>query len=362
MNIDDLDPKQYKVVDSKPLNIDDLDPNSYQVQEPGVYDKYVKPVVDTGLGLMNKLSSYTDAPMRAAVAEEEKNGLAGKPLTAFYNQMGQPTSTAPTSKQVYGDPMGLSNNWTVRWPYSDFNPTVNEVGSEATNMVMNPLNLIGGGEAKALNTEERASGQGFTAAEKAAQAPGLVGAAAEKVVAPVRAAASSAGEATSGINKNLINTYSKDTPQVNDLINKYRGDFATHQGDMKNGWNSTIQKTKDKLNKQITSGLEDSSKYNNVDVTDVANALEIEKGKLNPVTQPDAVAQIDKHIDMVKKLSDVVTDEPATIEVPWEKTPLTPETPIYRGKHPDNGKGDWSTNDPNKIELTISYDYGILNF
>ena len=33
---------------------------------------------------------------------------------------------------------------------------------------------------------------------------------------------------------------------------------------------------------------------------------------------------------------------PATVRAPWQRGELGPETPVYRGKHPENGKGDWT--------------------
>ena len=364
MNINDLSPNEYSVLKtapSKPLNINDLSPDSYKEVSPGFYENYIDPVVQGGLGLMNKVSSYTDAPTRAAIYAAEKSPTWGEMIPNAYragmNQMGQPPETAPTPAEVYGKPLGLSDKWTVNFPmfqsgtpqaeiptkgpisweqmqkaYPNNNPTLATVGGEIINAVLNPLNLIpGGGEAS----------QGAKAAE---ETPGILTSAKQAITEPVVNAASSAGEMTSGINKNIIKAYATDTDAVNNLISKYGNDPAEHSSQLREGWNKKIQEFKAKLNNDIYNGLKDEPTTRNIDITDVVDTLKAKQSRLNPVTQADDIAQINKHIDTVLRLSDVVTDDPNFKEVPWTKGELTSETPIYRGRSDLNGKGEWTLN------------------
>lgn len=315
--------------DKKEINWADLPPTDQELN-PGIYDSYVKPIVNGGLGLMNKVSSYTDAPARAAIYAAEKSptwsGMPAAAYSAGMAQMGQPPETAPTGEQI-NEPLGISKNWTVRWPYSDFNPTLSEVAGKGTELIANPLNLLpGGAEASEIEKE------------------GLLSKGAEAIKAPIRNATSAGGEMTSGINRNLISNYSKNTDEINELIGKYAGNDAAHRADMTGVWNGVIDKTKNKLGTTVGEGLKDAPSYRNIDITPVVDDLIAKKSGINPAipANADAIKQIDNHIDVIKKMSDVVTDEPNVKEVPWQKTQLTSETPLYRGKNPDNGKGDWT--------------------
>jgi hypothetical protein len=86
-----------------------FDPNKpFEEASPGLASRALGAIKSGAEWVGDKYSRYATAPMRAAIGEEVKNGLAGKPISAFLGQMGQDPSTAPTG-QAIAEGVGIPN-------------------------------------------------------------------------------------------------------------------------------------------------------------------------------------------------------------------------------------------------------------
>ena len=287
LSVDDLPPPpQAQGV----LGVDDLPP------PPGIYSNYVKPVLGLVGAAANKLDSYTGAPTRAAIGEEEANGLAGKPISAFMNQFGQDPSTAPTGKQLLSG-AGVSIPESAIPPispllaglnYAGYHPTYNDVAGAAVEAAANPLNLIPGA-AEAKGAEEAAVGTGMGGGPSGPSKIGKI--------------AGSTGETLTGIPKAIVQHYYDNTDKINDLINTYGQDTAQHAIDVRNNWNNIIQSEKAVQNNKISQALRTAPKDPTIDITPIIDKLQDMQSSLNPVRHSDAIAQIDDQINTIKQLA-----------------------------------------------------------
>jgi hypothetical protein len=63
---------------------------------------------DAAAWVGDKYERYATAPMRSAIGEELKNGLGGKPISAFMGQMGQNPANAPSGQEI-AEKIGVPN-------------------------------------------------------------------------------------------------------------------------------------------------------------------------------------------------------------------------------------------------------------
>lgn len=73
---------------------------------------------------------------------------------------------------------------------------------------------------------------------------------------------------------------------------------------------------------------------------------QITEGLADGSIHPDEVPILQKHIqDYLTTAQDIPgVPAPPTIQQPWERGEIDNETKLYRGRHPVNGKGDWTLN------------------
>src|SRR4051812_14225776 len=71
-------------------------------------DNVIKPVANAAKWVGDKYGSYVTGPTRAAIKEELDNGASAKPISAFWNQMGRPESTAPRGAEI-AEKVGVPN-------------------------------------------------------------------------------------------------------------------------------------------------------------------------------------------------------------------------------------------------------------
>lgn len=295
---DDAPPTKKELGDAGP-SWDEIPPSPQDIRDsqPGIMNDYVKPALGLIGSAANKIDSYTGAPLRAAIAEDESKGLAGHPISAFANQFGQDPSTAPTGKQLLKG-AGINIPETAIPPISPllaglniagYHPTYNDVAGAGVEMAANPLNVIPGiPEAKA-------------AEQAASSAPEV--AAASKGPSIAAKATGSIGETFTGVPKPIIQHYYDNTDKINDLIKTYGQDTAQHAIDVRKSWNDIIKSEMAAQNNKIAQAVRTTPKDPTIDITPVIDHLENSKKALNPANHSDAINQIDAQLNTVKNMS-----------------------------------------------------------
>ena len=109
-------------------------------------------------------------------------------------------------------------------------------------------------------------------------------------------------EALTAAPSKSIEVYSKRTEKLNELFKKYDSDIAEFSDDIKNKFNSEIQKTKSMLNKNIDEALDTMPDAKAIDVDGIKGELIKERQKLNAVLDEDAVSDINEYLDKIDKL------------------------------------------------------------
>lgn len=206
-------------------SISDEGLNHLSAPEPtGIMNDYVKPALGLVNSATNKLYSYTGAPAMSAIAEEEKNGLGGHPISAFMNQFGKDPSTAPSGKDILsGAGINLPEKEIPNFPSPavalakglGYHPTYNDVAGGLVEAAVNPLNFIPGvGEAKlAAEGAEGASNLGSMAKYAGKKAVAATGATA-------REAAEFAPEAGQELLKQKIVRFGNSQGRVSEKLDK----------------------------------------------------------------------------------------------------------------------------------------------
>lgn len=97
-----FDPNQYIAEKSAPAPSGGFDPDAYlkEKEGPSLITRVGQAAADAAHYVGEKYERYVTGPTRAALMEEAKNGLAGKPLTAFASQFGNDPWTAPTGQDI----------------------------------------------------------------------------------------------------------------------------------------------------------------------------------------------------------------------------------------------------------------------
>lgn len=112
------------------------------------------------------------------------------------------------------------------------------------------------------------------------------------------------GEALSGIPAQDLKTYATRTGEVTDLYNKAGGDRAAAADIVRGNINQGVKRAKGLLNDQISESLSSPEINKIVDPNPILKTLSDAKSKLNKVTQKEAIAQIDEHINTIRQLTD----------------------------------------------------------
>lgn len=318
MNINDLDPTDYTVMPTfQPMNVSDLDPNTYKVigdSGSGIYDSYVKPALGLVQSAMNKVDSYTGAPMRAGIMAAENapdlSSVPGAVVSAVKNQFGADNSTAPTGKQINA-PLGIPDTeipagFSAISPalalarYFGYKPTYADVAGAGTEMAANPLN--------ALPLME-----GTNIAAKAGDvASGAVDLVTKPFTDAIGSAASRVGEEVTGINKELIKNYLDKTDEINKAISEYGSDPAAHASDIRTNFNNVINQARTVINNQISRHLNDFSNAEpTVPTQSITERLLTDYTRPNEILDPESRASIKGMMDKL----DALTDENGDISV-----------------------------------------------
>jgi len=120
------------------------------------------------------------------------------------------------------------------------------------------------------------------------------------------------GSTLTGINENLIETYSKHTDEINKMIKQYGEHIPEAVNNERELINKGVAETKNKLSKNITKALDsvDSEIRNQfgskniVPIGTITNSIEKIKSQLHPILRKDSIEEIDNILNEVISVSD----------------------------------------------------------
>lgn len=294
--------------------------NDYAPATPLSWSDYGSAALNAVQKGLSKVDSYTGAPVRAAIGSLQNGASPGEAGWTAVRQFGADPALAPTGKMI-AQKAGVSDaplaspdvaaaaQSAARFdPYSAqaagiFNAVAPVQRSTAAGAAIDvasnpttymPIGEIIGGGAKLAG---RMVGLGAKTAEAVSDAAPEAGAALASVKPGSGAkAAGSATETFTGIDKSLAANYAANTDRLNQTIAKYTGpegyEEAAYAADMRNDWRAAIQGTRKNLNGQIDSALSSPAGSAPVDATPVHDALQSAIDKAHPVTQKEAISNL----------------------------------------------------------------------
>lgn len=160
------------------------------------------------------------------------------------------------------------------------------------------LGRIGKTASKAL----KATGETLGATKQAIKSNELILKATQKADQLANKIFSKSASALTGVNENLISTYSKNVDEVNNLINKYGREMGVAADDLRGKFQSQIQNVRKLMNAQISEALKARGNVL-VKSGSIVDELEKFKGGLNPKTKASDIKEIDDLINVVRDLS-----------------------------------------------------------
>lgn len=258
---------------------------------------------------MQKIDSYTGAPVRAALyAAENSPTEMGRPVAAakaFASQFGQDPSRAATGQQIVegqGIPKGSI--------------AAKGLGVVA-DALSNPTGYLPVGEA--LGAGVRGIGSAVGLGAKGAQAasevaPVAADVADQFVTAPANAVskatrvAGTAAETMTGVDRNIAANYMANTDRINQIVDHYNGpegyQEAAHANDIRNNWRSVIQQTRQAMNDKISAALNTpQASEATIDAKPIQDALNDAISKAHPVTQTKDLAALNDLQDKLGQMA-----------------------------------------------------------
>lgn len=269
--------------------------DSEMPEEPGLLKRIGMDALDAvGQGL-NKLDSYTGAPVRSAVSElQNAHGhmlqAIPKAASAYKKQFGEDNSSAPTGKEL-AQRAGVSDKAlsdVLPGMYSEtgeglplkkggfLDPTASGTAGMVLNVATDPLTYL---PAKKIAEGVKAGAKKLL--------PGLA-----KV-----------GEAATGVPARETVTYANKLDEVNQMGRDYGGDVAAAADNTRKKFTSDIAGVRKGANAEI-SAAKTANPNVTVDVKKVIESLESAKARLNPKFKASDIQEIDGIIDTVRSAAD----------------------------------------------------------
>src|SRR4051812_11426584 len=110
MGWDSAPPTAAELKAAKPAAWDATPPTDAELKaaSPGLASRALGALKSGAEYVGEKYGSYVTGPARAAIAEELSKGIEGRPLSAFIEQMGKPSETAPSGQSI-AQQLGVPN-------------------------------------------------------------------------------------------------------------------------------------------------------------------------------------------------------------------------------------------------------------
>lgn len=258
--------------------------------------------------VLNKVESYTGAPTRAAISAAQQGQ---NPLTAGYNQLGKDPSTAPTGKDIVMK-AGVPDDKPIIDPnvmkqMAEYDPetaaqggllsqyTPADVAGAGMNVAADWTNAIpalaAGKEAlKGTEVGAKAVQAGSEALSGAAKIPGKV--------------LTKTASALTGVPEADVANYAKRTPQINQMISQSGGNLSDMADQVRSDIANHIQGVKKSWGSQLNSVVKSAPADKTVPVDSILEKMESVKDRLDPDFKSDAISEINKLQDIIKKKAD----------------------------------------------------------
>lgn len=289
----------------------DFDPDAFLADEPSK-----KPA---GLSALETISSYTDAPTRAALGNLVDTGNPLAAAGAFKDAWGSDPKTAPTGTQI-ATKLGISDK--------ELSPTL----AKTVGGMMGPL---GAGLAEpalkavdATNADVVGTGIDFgadwtnipfggamkLAGSAAKMAPGAVkaGELAQKAIAVPGKLLTKVASTVSGVPETTIQTFSKNADEVLDLYKTKDGNIAEIADEMRGKWNKNVQLAKSRVYNRINKSL--ANRPDKVASKPILEALSDVKAGLDPDLDASDIAEIEEIAATLAKKGEAL-DLPTLLKV-----------------------------------------------
>lgn len=285
----------------------EFDPNAYlsEDQKPGL----LKKAGDAVISGLNKLDSYTGAPVRSAIsAAQNANTPSQIPALAagaFSKQFGQDPSLAPSGQDIV-ERAGIEKGSTAA-KVAGFGM---DMASNPTSYV--PIGDIISGAAKGVGS---AVGIGARAVESASDGAPIANAAKEITdLAPsqpgvISKAVGNTSNVLTGVDKGIASNYASNVDRMNQIISHYTGpegySEADHAADIRNHWRDIVQDTRKSMNGKISAALNTpEASIQDINAKPIMDTLEDAYDKAHPVTQSKDRDAIQGLVGTLKQMTD----------------------------------------------------------
>lgn len=264
------------------------------------------------------IDSVTGAPTRAAIGKFQDGGSFSEAGQAFTNQFGEHPEFAPTGKQI-AQKAGFSE---TRLKDVFPNLTDEQIGSALSTLspafklaqYAKPTEITASGAAGLgvdvladptllLPVDKIAQGIKFgaNAIKDAKIAPKII----EGVSDITRGATKKIGSALTGVPEKNIETYIKNTKQVDDVIKSTDGDVSLAADELRANLQSAIQNKISNLGSDIKAAIQNAPAGSVESNSAIVDALKNIKDGINPGTYPEAISEID---DLISKVGTIGKD------------------------------------------------------